>query len=87
MANRHFTSASDAASFMIKMLRSDYFQDFSQEDRINDPDGLYGYEAERTDTDDEGNECYAWDDREREALSLFAEATPAERARCFELWG
>jgi len=87
MSNQYFSSASDAASFVIKQLRNDYFQDFSQEERIQDSAGLYGFEAEHTTTDDEGEEVYYWNEQEREAFALFADATPAERAKYFALWG
>jgi hypothetical protein len=90
MSNDYFSSASDAGSFMIKLLSNDYFQDFSHADRIQDPDGIYAIEAEMTHSyasaDHDAGDYY-WDDQEREALTLFAEATPAERAEIFELWG
>lgn len=49
MTNTYFSSASDAGSFMIKLLRNDYFQDFSEADRVEDPDDIYGIEADMTD--------------------------------------
>ncbi|WP_233842245.1 hypothetical protein [Dyella sp. 2HG41-7] len=75
--SNYFSSASDAASFMSKLLRNDYFQDFSAQDRVEDPDGIYAIEAEMP----------HWGEMEREAFGLFAEATPAERAELFETWG
>lgn len=83
MSNEYFSSASDAASFMVKLLRNDYFQHFSARDRVEDPDGIYETEATLM---DEGEEAFYWGEKEREAFSLFAEATPAERAELFEIW-
>lgn len=82
----YFTSASDAASTLMKVLRSDYFQDFSEEDRILDPDGIYAMSAEIT-VQGDGEEMFYFTAKEREALALFAEATPDERADLFETWG
>lgn len=87
MSNHYFSSASDAGSFMVDLLCNDYFQDFSDQDRIQDPDGIYAIEADMTTIDDEGDEVYTWNDQEREALALFAGAKPAERASIFQIWG
>lgn len=81
MSNQYFSSAADAASFVIELLRND-FQHFTAEDRVQDPDGVYARVAEIK-VFVEGVERYFFSKKEREALALFAEATPAERARAF----
>ncbi len=85
MSNQYFSSASDAASFVIELLHNGYFQDFTAEDRVQDPDGVYATCAEIT-VCDEGEERYFFSGKEREGLILFAEATPAERAELFQIW-
>ena len=90
MSNHYFSSASDAGSFMVELLRNDHFQDFSDQDRIHDPHCVYAIEAEMTvppTADEDHDDVYFWDDQEREALTLFADATPAERASIFQIWG
>ena len=82
MSNNYFSSASDAATFMVRLLRNDYFQDFTDEDRIQDPDNVYAISAKL-----KNGEGFYFSDKEREALTLFSKASPEERAELFEIWG
>ena len=66
----------EATTIVKHLLNGDYFQDFSSEDRINDPDGIYDMESEITDS----NEEFYWNVDERKAFKIFADLTSAERA-------
>lgn len=79
----HFDNLTDAADFLIPyMAGNDYFQEFSDADRIMDPDGIYDIEAEIEDAVGD----YFHSEKVREAMCLFAEATPAERLEAFEIY-
>ena len=74
----------EAGDIVQRLLRNDYFSQFSANDRVEDPDGLYAIESEMTHIE-EGEEFFNWNDETRTALSIVAKMTPAERREYLEI--
>lgn len=65
----------EAKNIVRDLLRNDYFGSMTPKQRVFDGE-LYAMEASLTDT---------WSEEECEALAIFAELSPAERAEALDL--